>query len=227
MRRLGLVGAMAAPLLVVVLGSAGASAAVVRPGPPTAVQATYVDGVSGVTVSWGAPVSDGGSPIVYYVASNYSGKYSCVSLNPGPASCHIDGLHVGKVVRAIRVRAVSARGAGRVAVVLPVLTTGNNGGTSASGPSGTSQPAAGQTPSPVPGVSNSTSDTGAASAASSATAGAGVPAALPFTGADVGALFILGATLVLGGWVMGDPAGRPGYRTESRPSRASRWLFGL
>src|SRR5450631_3622986 len=150
---------VAVPLLVVlssVSPSAGASAAVKRPGPPTAAQATYTAGVRGVSVSWSAPVSDGGSPILYYVASNYSGKYRCISLNPGPEACHIDGLRIGHVVRHIRVRAITARGPGHVVVISPVVTHDSNGGTSASPPSGTSPASASQPPSP------STSDLAAA-----------------------------------------------------------------
>src|SRR5580692_8245262 len=142
-------GVAALPLLAAMLSSpsAGASAPMTRPGPPTAVQATYVAGVRGVSVSWSAPVSDGGSPILYYVASNYGGKYFCISLNPGPGACHIDGLRIGKVVPQIRIRAINAIGPGHVAVILPVVTHDSTGGVSASPPPGTSPASAGQPPS--------------------------------------------------------------------------------
>lgn len=152
MRRLGLMGVVALPLLTAMLSSpsAGASGAMTRPGPPTAAQATYIAGVRGVSVSWSAPVSDGGSPILYYVASNYGGKYFCISLNPGPGACHIDGLRIGKVVRQIRVRAINANGPGQVAVILPVVTHDSNGGTSAPPPPGRARRARANLSPPLP-----------------------------------------------------------------------------
>jgi hypothetical protein len=216
-------GVVAGPLLGAMLSSlspaAGASAVVTRPGPPTAPQATYVAGVRGVSVSWSAPVSDGGSPILYYVAFNYSGKYSCISNNPGPDACHIDGLRIGKVVRNIRVRAVSAKGPGHVAVIVPVVTHPSNGGTSASPLPGTS-PAIARQPSST---FTSTSSIAAASTAASGTQRTHVPAALPFTGANIEALFILGVSLVLGGLLIIRPAGQ----RRRGSSRASNWLLGL
>ena len=221
MRRLGLMGVVAVPLLAAMLSSvsplARASAAVTRPGPPTAAQATFIAGVRGVSVSWSAPVSDGGSTILYYVASNYSGKYRCISVNPGPDACHIDGLRIGKVMRHIRVRAVNARGLGHVVVILPVVTHDSNGGSPASPPSGTSPALESQSP------STSTSDIVAASAATSGTQSTDVPAGLPFTGANLEALCILGVSLVLGGFLILRPAGQ--RRREL--SRASNWLLGL
>jgi hypothetical protein len=219
-RRLGLMGVVAVPLLGAMLSSvsasAGSSAAVTRPGPPTAAQATYIAGVRGVPVSWSAPVSDGGSPILYYVASNYSGKYFCISRNPGPDACLIDGLRIGNVVRQIRVRAVNAGGPGQVAVILPVVTHESNGGT-ASPPSGTSPAFASQPP------STSTSDIAAASTATSGTQSTDVPAGLPLTGANLEALIILGVSLVLGGLLILRPVGQ----RKRGLSRASNWLLGL
>ncbi len=219
MRRLGLMGVVALPLLTAMLSSpsAGASGAMTRPGPPTAAQATYIAGVRGVSVSWSAPVSDGGSPILYYVASNYGGKYFCISLNPGPGACHIDGLRIGKVVRQIRVRAINANGPGQVAVILPVVTHDSNGGTSAPPPPGTSAASAGQP------QSASTSDTIVGSTATSGTQSANAPVGLPFTGAYLEDLFILGVSLVLAGLIILRPVGR--RRREL--SRASNWLLDL
>lgn len=222
MRRFGLMGVVAGPLIVAMLSSmsplAGASAAVKKPGPPTAAQATYIPGVRGVSVSWGAPVSDGGSPILYYKASNYGGTHFCISPNPGPDACHIDGLRIGKVVHQIRVRAINAKGLGPVVVILPVATHDGNVGPSASPPSGTTPAFATQPPS-----TTSTSDIAASVTATSGTQSTDVPAGLPFTGANLEALFILGVSLVLGGLRMLRPVGQ--RRREL--SRASNWLLGL
>jgi hypothetical protein len=193
-----------AAVLVSVSAAAEASAAVTTPGPPTAVHATSVAGVLGATVSWGAPVSDGGSPILYYVAFNYTGTHSCTSASPGPDTCHISGLRVGRTRPAIRVRAVNAKGRGAVAVTVPVVThqnPGSSGGGSPPATSGTSQVGGSQTvPVPVP-------VTAGASSASTASS-AGDPAQLPLTGIDVKALFVLGVGLVLGGLLMLGPLGR-------------------
>jgi hypothetical protein len=221
-RRLGLMGVAALPLLAAMLSSpsAGASAPMTRPGPPTAVQATYIAGVRGVSVSWSAPVSDGGSPILYYMASNYGGKYFCISLNPGPGACHIDGLRIGKVVRQIRVRAINANGPGHVAVILPVVTQDSNGGSSAPPAPGTSAAnaaSAGQPP------SASASDTVVGSTATSGTESADVPGGLPFTGAYLEELFILGVSLVLAGLVILRPVGRRRRVSSWGPN----WLLDL
>ncbi len=223
MRRLELMGMVALLLLVATLSSlslaAGASAAVTRPGPPIAAQATYIAGVRGVSVSWRAPASDGGSPILYYVASNYSGRYFCISLNPGPDACHIDGLRIGKVVRHIRVRAINARGPGHVAVILPVVAGDSNGGVSASPPSGTSPVSASASQLP----SASASDVAVGSTATSGTQSTDVPAALPFTGVYLQDLLVLGVSLVVGGLVILRPVG---WRRRDL-SRAPNWLLDL
>jgi hypothetical protein len=226
-RRLGLMGVVVLTLLVTTLGSlspaAGASAAVTRPGPPTAAEATYIAGVRGVSVSWRAPASDGGSSILYYVASNYGGRYFCISLSPGPDACHIDGLRIGKVVREIRVRAINASGPGHVAVILPVVAQDSTGGVSAPPPSGTSPASANPPPPASASASASASDVAVGSTATSGTQSTDVPAGLPFTGAYLQDLFILGVSLVVGGLVILRPVGR--RRREL--SRASNWLLDL
>jgi hypothetical protein len=224
-RRLRLMGVVAIPLLAAVLGaastSAEASAAVSTPGPPTAVHATSIAGVRGATVSWRAPVSNGGSPILYYRASTYTGAYLCVSSNPGPDTCHINGLKVGIVRPLIRVRAVSARGGGAVVVTLPVVTheTLGNGTATPSTPSGTSPAGVSHTsPTPTPTPASFLVGTSSTTRAASS---AGVPAVLPFTGADVEALFILGVTLVLGGLLILSPLGR----RRSAHGNTADWLL--
>jgi hypothetical protein len=212
-RRISLKAIVVAVPLIAVLVSVSAAAeasaaAVTTPGPPTAVHATAVAGVPGATVSWGAPVSDGGSPILYYVASNYTGTHFCLSANPGPDTCHISGLRVGITRPTVRVRAVSAKGRGAVAVTLPVVThpiPGTSGTVSPPTTSGTSQVGGTQTV-PVPASSSAPGAAGASS--SSAASSSGDPAQLPLTGIDVKALFVLGVGLVLGGLLMLGPLGR-------------------
>jgi hypothetical protein len=250
MKRLGLMGAVAVLMLWAALSSvllsAGASAALTRPGPPSAVHATFVAGVPGVTVSWSPPVSDGGSRILYYLASNYSGKYSCIAPSSGPDACRISGLKIGKVLRPVRLKAVNATGPGQVAVILPVVTP-NNGATSSSNPSGSpttssgSPSSSGSSNPAVPiqaGVNQPTStpssNTAADSSATGASANSGVPAVLPFTGAYLGALFALGVGLVLSGLLILSTARRRLPATARRPIAAGGglstvvlWFFGL
>lgn len=227
MRRLRFMGVVVTSLLAIALGSAStsadASAAVTTPGAPTGVHATAIAGLRGATVSWGAPVSDGGSPILYYIATNYNGSDFCISMSSGSGTCHIDNLKVGTVRPSIRVRAVSAHGRGAVATTLAVVTQENpsNGNASPSAPSGTNSAAAGSSPA---GVSQSTPTatsgfTGASN--SSSVSSAGDPAELPFTGANLEAQFILGVSLVLGALLILSPLGR---RRRTRGNTADRLL---
>jgi hypothetical protein len=215
MKRLGLKAVVAVPLFVAALVflpalapgllDSTASAAVTRPGPPTNVRATYNAGTPGVSVSWNAPVSDGGSPIVYYLAFNYSGTHSCISPNPGPNACFIPGLKVGKISRPIRVRALSARGSGRIALVLPVVSQSAGNG----GPPGSPAPGGGggeQGSSPA--SSGAGSGTAATFDAADTTSGTDLPAELPFTGINLATLLVLGVGLVIAGWLILDPLGR-------------------
>jgi hypothetical protein len=217
MRRLGLMGVVAVPLLVGALASvpssAGASAVVKRPGLPTVVRATSVYGVPGVSVSWGQPVSDGSSPIQYYVASSYSGKYYCISLNPGPDTCNINGFKDGSITHNIRVRAVSAAGGGQTAAIFSVVTHPNpdNGGSAGSPASGTNQAATG--------LPSSASTSGDATASGTSPTGT-----LAFTGANFERLFIVGAGLLLGGLFLLSPIGR---RRRVLPQTASGLIAPL
>ena len=222
--RLKLMGTVAGALLAVVLFSVAASgeaAAAAPPGPPTAVRATAVAGESGVTVSWGAPVSDGGSPVLYYSASNYAGNYNCVSKTPGAGSCHIAGIRIGAVRPSIRVRAVNSAGRGPIAVVFPVVSQPDpaNGTASTASSSGTGaagadpgSPAAASAP-----ASSASSASGPGASSSDPASSSGAPATLPFSGADVQQLFLVGMGLVLGGLLILSPLGRrrkaPVYRS--------------
>lgn len=209
MRRLRRFWAVAVALLAVAFGSlltsTAVSASLPTPGPPTAVHATGIIGVPGATVSWNSPVSDGGSPILYYVATNYTGSRSCSVSDPGPHTCHIDGLKVGTVKPNIRVRAVSANGRG--AVVVTDITVTSNGTATDNPPT---SPTSGVTLASVSPPSASTSS-GSAAGKSATTTGSptGAPAQLPFTGANVELLSAIGTLgVVLGALLMLQPRRR-------------------
>ena len=246
MRRLGLV--VGVPIVIAALisvyqsvgastGSVGASTLATRPSPPTSAQATSVAGAPGVSVSWKAPVSDGGSPILYFVASTYGGKHWCTSPNPGADACTIAGIRNGSIQHAIRVRAVTTSGPGQAAAIFSVVTTAHppTGGPPPSVAAGTSPAASSQL------TSSSGSDTTGTAGASdaSATSGTGLPAQLPFTGVNVATLFLLGLSLVLIGLNLVRPARRrrqvldqrvalgPIAAFGARLSGLSRWLLGL
>jgi Fibronectin type III domain len=86
-------------------------ARVKKPDAPSAVVAT--PGVGSISVSWTAPASDGGSPILYYVVSaTYGGKKFCTTPGPtatGPTACTVMGLRGGRNYT-LRVRAFNAIG---------------------------------------------------------------------------------------------------------------------
>jgi hypothetical protein len=149
-------------------------------------------------VSWGPPVSDGGTPILYYVASNYNGKYYCTSLDPGPGTCRINGFKNGGIPHSIRVRAVNAAGRGYTAVVFSVVTPANpgNGGPSGPPPSGTNQ------------VASGTNQLATSLPASASVSGTSPTNTLPLTGTNFDRLLIVGAGLVLGGLFLLSPIGR-------------------
>jgi hypothetical protein len=211
MRRFGLTAVVAIAVLTLVIGSVPAGSTTPTPGPPTAVHATSVAGVRGVTVSWSAPVSDGGAPIRYYVASTYTGDHFCVSFHSGPGACHIAGLKVGPTKPSIRVRAVSANGRGTV-VVARVTHADLDAAATSSTPSAAGPTAVSQT---APAATSPSTSTGATAP------DAGGLAKLPFSGADVEALLILGVILVTGGLLLLIPPGR----RRSAQGRTADWLL--
>jgi hypothetical protein len=208
MRRIKLIAGVAIPLLAVSLGSMPAMAAAPVPGPPISVHASSVAG-SRVTVSWSAPVSDGGSAIKYYVATTYAGNHFCTSSQPGSGSCDIVGLKVGSVRPTIRVRAVNANGPGPVVVSRVTHDTGTTGTTAPA-----TSPAS---PSPTTPVAT-TSSTSSHAAGTSTTAAL---TKLPFTGIDLEAPLIVGVILTVSGLVLMSPIGR---RRTTRWSSADRLL---
>lgn len=208
MRRIKLTAVLAIPLLAVALGSVPAGSAALVPGPPTSVRAISVAGTPGVTVSWDAPASDGGSAIEYYVATTYSGKHHCVSTHPGAGSCFIAGLNVESGRPAIRVRAVSAHGRGTV-VVTRVTQGAPDAGTAATTPTATSPTGVSPTiPTTPAAASASPAATTSASQGTGTSANAATLNKLPFTGADVEALLILGVILTVAGLALVSPIGR-------------------
>lgn len=95
---------------VTVVGSvpAGAHPAPIKkPGAPTAVIATALSG--GATVSWTAPVSDGGSPITGYTVTALHGGQTCTTA--GATMCTVSGLTNGHRYE-IKVRASNTEGEG-------------------------------------------------------------------------------------------------------------------
>jgi hypothetical protein len=212
-RRIKLTAVLTIPLLAVALGSVPAGSAAPVPGPPTSVRAISVAGSPGVTVSWNAPASDGGSAIEYYVATTYSGKHHCVSTHPGAGSCFIAGLNVESGRPAIRVRAVSAHGRGTV-VVTPVTQGAPDAGTAATTPTATSPTGVSATIPTTPAAASASQGTGTS-------ANAATPNKLPFTGADVEALLILGVILTVAGLALVSSIGR---RRRTRWPTADRLL---
>ena len=79
------------------------------PSAPVSVYAAPING--GTTISWGAPLSDGGSPITGYLVTAERGNACSTS---GAKTCTIGGLKNGKTY-IVTVRATNAIGTGKVA----------------------------------------------------------------------------------------------------------------
>lgn len=110
-RKVLAVGTPALLVAALLIGYAGGPAAaraprVKKPGAPTGVVALPIDG--GATVSWGAPVSDGGSPVTGYVVLVDS-KLQCTT---SAMTCTITGFKNGKTY-SVNVRAVNSVGEGK------------------------------------------------------------------------------------------------------------------
>jgi len=215
-----------AALAVVVTGlgiasPAGAVPASQLASQPVAVFAVSVDGQHNVYVSWTPPASNGGSPILYFVASTLNGHRRCVVPNPGPNSCIIGRVN-GNAHYKIYVRAVTGVGRGRPTVV-PNLVIHPGPATPPAGGGA----AGGGTPSPLAAPATTTAAVSPAAAVATTAGGTPAtgsatidpPAQLPFTGVDVRILLLFGAGLLLGGWVL---------RSSSREwRRIGRWIFGI
>ncbi len=98
----------------IAVGSAGA-AATHKPGAPTSVSITAVDGA--LNVSWVAPISDGGSPVIGYTvtaiskaAKKHAKKSTCATT--GGTSCVVVGVENFDLY-SITVRARNAKGYGK------------------------------------------------------------------------------------------------------------------
>ena len=116
-----LVGALVFTLTVMAIPRvAGASAMLRKPGAPTALVLTPVN--TAIAVSWSAPISDGGSPVVSYVVK-VKGSSPCVST--GPTSCIASSLRNGKSY-GVKVQAVNVKGRGHAVRFFAVPTTAQN-----------------------------------------------------------------------------------------------------
>lgn len=237
MRRLGFVVGVTLPFAALMLSLVSQpqdASAASRPSPPTGLVATSVFGGSGVSVSWSQPASDGGSPILFYVASNVTGKHTCMSINPGPNGCFISGLFSNRVHH-IRVQAVNASGGGQAAAAFSVVVRNPSpSGAPAPSPSGPSSPPAGTSTGTAPAITTSATD-GVGTPTVTSTAGL---AQLPFTGINLATMLLLGLSLVLIGQGLIRPSRRrrgvaeiamlrPGPVIGGGLTHFSRWLLGL
>jgi hypothetical protein len=102
-------------LAVVTMSDASTAGALQRPGRPGAplnvVAGNGSPTFGSIPVTWSAPASDGGSPILYYVATTRNGTRGCVAY-PGDLTCVIHSVPYSGKDYTIRVKAVNARGTG-------------------------------------------------------------------------------------------------------------------
>jgi hypothetical protein len=131
-RWLGLGVPVVLALAVLTIGTGGVASARTpgpkKPGAPTSVTASPVEG--GTTVSWGAPTSDGGSPVTGYVVKASHGGATCTT--SGATTCTVTGLTDGHLYT-VHVRAVNAVGQGKPSKKAKV-TAGQGPNCSAVGP---------------------------------------------------------------------------------------------
>ena len=83
-----------------------------KPGPPTSVVAKPV--AQGAVVSWGPPLSDGGSPVTGYSVTVGLRSHLATCATTGSTTCTISGLRDGRKVHA-KVRAVNGVGTSQAA----------------------------------------------------------------------------------------------------------------
>ncbi len=100
------------------------------PSEPLNLTASVVGSIA--TLTWGAPTSDGGSPITRYeihVSADGGGNWTFVAQTVAPTTTHVGTVTVGVVSTTFRVRAVNANGAGIPA--FKTVATGSTGTPSA------------------------------------------------------------------------------------------------
>jgi len=99
---------LAAAVLAAMGGAPAGAKTPKKPGAPTSVSAAPLD--ASASVSWGAPVSDGGSPITGYTVTASDGGATCSTT--GATTCTVTGLTNGHQY-VVHVRASNAVGIGR------------------------------------------------------------------------------------------------------------------